>query len=86
MSSLTVDIPTGSWILVTGATGFVAGHVIRQFLQRGYNVRGTVRDTAKAQWLIDEHFKPYADSGAFELVTVKDPVGPLINFNQGDLP
>jgi nucleoside-diphosphate-sugar epimerase len=72
MSSPTVDIPAGSWVLVTGATGFVAGHVIRQFLHRGYKVRGTVRDVAKAQWLIDDHFKSYADSGTFDLVTVRD--------------
>lgn len=31
-------------ILVTGATGFVAGHVIVELLDRGYAVRGTVRD------------------------------------------
>jgi nucleoside-diphosphate-sugar epimerase len=72
MSSPAVAIPTGSWVLVTGATGFVAGHVTRQLLQRGYRVRGTVRDQTKAQWLIDDHFKSYADSGAFELVTVPD--------------
>ncbi|KAF4495700.1 Aldehyde reductase 2 [Fusarium agapanthi] len=72
MSSPTTAIPTGSWVLVTGATGFVASHVSRQLLQRGYKVRGTVRDQTKAQWLIDDHFKPYADSGSYELVTVPD--------------
>jgi dihydroflavonol-4-reductase len=30
-------------VLVTGATGFVAGHVIQQLLAAGYHVRGTVR-------------------------------------------
>ncbi|KLP05658.1 NADPH-dependent aldehyde reductase [Fusarium fujikuroi] len=72
MSSPSTAIPTGSWVLVTGATGFVASHVTRQLLQRGYKVRGTVRDQAKAQWLIDDHFKSYADSGSYELVTVPD--------------
>ncbi|PNP58456.1 hypothetical protein FNYG_15119 [Fusarium nygamai] len=72
MSSPPTAIPTGSWVLVTGATGFVASHVTRQLLQRGYKVRGTVRDQAKAQWLIDDHFKSYADSGSYELVTVPD--------------
>ena len=67
MSSTSTAIPTGSWVLVTGATGFVACHVTRQLLQRGYKVRGTVRDQAKAQWLIDDHFKSYADSGSYEL-------------------
>ncbi|MGW4635119.1 NAD-dependent epimerase/dehydratase family protein [Nocardia sp. NPDC004415] len=31
-------------VLVTGATGFVAGHVIAELLEHGYAVRGTVRD------------------------------------------
>ncbi|KAF5557312.1 aldehyde reductase 2 [Fusarium phyllophilum] len=72
MSSPPTAIPTGSWVLVTGATGFVASHVTRQLLQRGFKVRGTVRDQAKAQWLIDDHFKSYAESGSYELVTVPD--------------
>ena len=33
-------------ILVTGATGFVASHVIRLLLEKGYKVRGTVRSLA----------------------------------------
>jgi len=28
---------------VTGATGYVAGHVIHELLERNYRVRGTVR-------------------------------------------
>ena len=30
-------------VLVTGASGFVATHVVQQLLQQGYHVRGTVR-------------------------------------------
>ena len=30
-------------VLVTGASGYIAGHIIQQLLQNGYNVRGTVR-------------------------------------------
>ncbi|MEU4315972.1 aldehyde reductase [Nocardia sp. NPDC024068] len=33
-------------VLVTGATGFVAGHVITELLGHGYAVRATVRDLA----------------------------------------
>lgn len=33
-------------VLVTGATGFIAGHVIVELLEHGYAVRGTVRDLA----------------------------------------
>ena len=31
-------------VVVTGATGFVAGHIIEVLLRKGYDVRGTVRD------------------------------------------
>jgi len=34
----------GDCVVVTGATGFVASHVIKQLFQRGYAVHGTVRD------------------------------------------
>ncbi|KAH8679542.1 hypothetical protein BGZ60DRAFT_467685 [Tricladium varicosporioides] len=71
--SSSVTIPAGSVVLVSGATGFVATHVIGNFLKRGYKVRGTVRDLASSSWLVDEkHFKSYADSGDFELVVVPD--------------
>src|SRR5205814_2295437 len=33
-------------ILVTGATGYIAGHCIRELLEHGYRVRGTVRSLA----------------------------------------
>jgi nucleoside-diphosphate-sugar epimerase len=35
-------------ILVTGASGFVAKHLISQLLERGYDVRGTLRNMGKA--------------------------------------
>jgi nucleoside-diphosphate-sugar epimerase len=31
-------------VLVTGASGFIASHIIKQLLERGYRVRGTVRN------------------------------------------
>jgi dihydroflavonol-4-reductase len=33
-------------VLVTGASGYIAGHVVREFLELGYRVRGTVRSLA----------------------------------------
>ena len=35
-------------VLVTGATGFIAGHCVKELLENGYAVRGTVRDIARA--------------------------------------
>lgn len=38
-------------VLVTGASGFIAGHIIIDLLDHGYEVRGTIRDLAKADKL-----------------------------------
>lgn len=72
MSELEATIPKGSVVLVTGATGFVASHITRQLLERGYKVRGTVRDVSKATWLTEESFSPLATPENLELVAVPD--------------
>jgi nucleoside-diphosphate-sugar epimerase len=72
MSFPAPTIPQGSWVLVTGATGFLASHITLQFLNRGYRVRGTVRDLQQSQWLLSGRFKTYAERGALELVSVPD--------------
>ncbi|PTB63433.1 NAD(P)-binding protein [Trichoderma citrinoviride] len=40
--------PSEQTLLVTGANGYVALHVINEALSRGYNVRGTVRSESSA--------------------------------------
>lgn len=35
-------------VLVTGATGFVAKHIVAELLRNGYRVRGTVRDAVRS--------------------------------------
>ncbi|MFF3334602.1 NAD-dependent epimerase/dehydratase family protein [Streptomyces sp. NPDC002888] len=40
--------PVGETVLVTGGSGFVAAHLVRELLERGYRVRTTVRGTANA--------------------------------------
>ena len=35
-------------VCVTGATGYLAGHLIQQLLERGYRVNGTVRSLSKS--------------------------------------
>jgi nucleoside-diphosphate-sugar epimerase len=64
-------IPQGSNVLVTGANGFLASHVVDQFLSAGYKVRGAVRSEAKGQWLVDHFTKAYGP-GCFELAIVSD--------------
>ncbi|OCF75587.1 hypothetical protein I204_04444 [Kwoniella mangroviensis CBS 8886] len=62
-------VPPGSLILVTGASGFIASHVAKAFLDEGYNVRGTVRSASKGDYLVIL-FKN--TKGKFEYVIVGD--------------
>ena len=36
-------------VLVTGASGFIAKHIVRELLDAGYRVRGSVRSAARGQ-------------------------------------
>ena len=49
-------------VLVTGATGYIAGHCIRELMEHGYRVRGTVRSLA--------------DTSKTDEGSRKEPVGP----------
>jgi nucleoside-diphosphate-sugar epimerase len=57
----------GSRILVTGANGYIASHVVDQLLALRYAVRGTIR--APKPWL-NEYFEDKYGKGAFERVIV----------------
>lgn len=70
-------IPQNQTILITGASGFLAAHVLNSFLSRGYNVRGTVRSDASADKVKKSHaahlsqlsfaiVKDVAATGAFD--------------------
>ncbi|KAF9647543.1 NAD(P)-binding protein [Thelephora ganbajun] len=62
-------IAPGSKVLVTGANGFLATHVVKAFLDRQYSVRGTVRSQEKG----DHLHKLFSSHGnKFETVVVKD--------------
>lgn len=54
-------------VLVTGASGFVASHIIRQFLQAGYKVRGSVRSESSAEKVRRTHSN-YAAALSFAFV------------------
>lgn len=47
---MNLSIPTAP-VLVTGATGYVAGRIIERLLQEGVTVHGTVRDPSKTERL-----------------------------------
>ena len=55
-------------VLVTGASGFIAGHIVEELLRHGYTVRGTVRDVAQTDKVA--HLSHLADelSGRLEFV------------------
>lgn len=69
MSQANIAIPTGSLILVTGANGFIASHIVDQFLGSGYRVRGTVR--SEKPWL-DDYFATRHGAGQFESVLLPE--------------
>lgn len=62
-------IPRGSRVLVTGANGYIASHIINVLLELGYLVRGTVR--TPMPWLND-YFAEKWGSDCCELVLVPD--------------
>ena len=62
-----VDAPAK--VVVTGANGYLGAWVARSFLERGYDVRGTVRSAAKGEEL-RQLFAAYGDS--YKSVVVRD--------------
>lgn len=63
--------PKQSLILVTGASGYIASHIIREAIDLGYQVRGTVRSKDKAA-KVEEYF----NSAAFSAWIVEDLADP----------
>lgn len=56
-------------VLVTGTNGYIAMWVVREFLQQGYSVRGTVRSAKKAEH-VQKQFAEYGDK--LEIAVVDD--------------
>ena len=55
-------------ILVTGLSGFIASHVAAKLLDKGYNVRGTVRNLNKGGRIVDALKAAGHNTGNLELV------------------
>ncbi len=56
-------------MLVTGGSGFLAGHVITRLLADGYRVRTTVRSPARAAAVHTTLSRAGADTAGLECVT-----------------
>ncbi|CDK25779.1 unnamed protein product [Kuraishia capsulata CBS 1993] len=54
-----------SSVLLTGASGFIAVHILDQLLVKGFKVIGTVRSDSKAKFLLDKFANPNL---SFEIV------------------
>lgn len=68
-------VSKGARILVSGANGFLASHIVDQLLLAGFQVRGTVRALAKGKWMVDYFDQKYG-AGRFELAEVTDMASP----------
>ncbi len=58
---------TSGKVLVTGANGYVAAWVLKDLLENGFAVRGTVRSESKAAHL-RSYFKAFGDKLEFVVV------------------
>lgn len=65
--------PSEQTILVTGASGFVAAHILDTFLSKGYKIRGTVRSESSIEAIKKAH-PQYHDKLSFVVVPdIQDP-------------
>lgn len=63
------EISENDLILVTGASGFIATHIVKQLLEQGYRVRGTVRSLGNEKKVAP--LKRLSENSRFELELVE---------------
>lgn len=51
--------------VVSGASGFIGTEVVKQLLEKGYNVRGTVRSTANQEKI--KHLSQLGEVSSYRL-------------------
>lgn len=69
MEDTSYILPQGSRVLVTGANGYIASHIVDNLLRMGYLVRGTTR--TQKPWL-NEFFEQRYGIGVFETVRISN--------------
>jgi len=85
MTTERYTLPPGSRILVTGANGYIASHVVNELLSLGYVVRGTVR--SPKPWL-NEYFEQRYGRNVFETAIMtsfedRDAIGHVLDGVDG---
>ncbi|EGW33177.1 uncharacterized protein SPAPADRAFT_60483 [Spathaspora passalidarum NRRL Y-27907] len=63
---------TATTVFVSGANGFIASHVVKQLLEKGYNVVGSVRSASKGDKLKE---LTKSDNFSYEVVPTLDAEG-----------
>ncbi|MFT5691902.1 MAG: dihydroflavonol-4-reductase [Oceanicoccus sp.] len=64
-------------VLITGASGFIGAHTVLEFLNNGYEVRGSIRDLARADKLktmLAKHTE-HIENLEFVAATLTEPAG-----------
>ena len=79
IQSIMTVITKGDKVLVSGANGYIAMWTVRLLLERGYSVRGTVRDASKVDFM-KKYFESLGFGDKFEVVIVPDIVKASLEY------